>query len=665
MMEEVKELLGRLDFNAAAIVDDAYDQSPTPEDLRGAPWDRFFDDITELEEGRLRDLYGAARYDVARTTAELARDPLFVSTVWMHRGELGPSAEALFAGFLQGQSQKLEKLFKLDQLLTNDLNLPTRKMGRAADDELEKVQIIFLDLFLGPDNEPGAVERSIERVKRVVEKRRASPPIVFLMSESPHLSELAVKVRDNAELLGCQFRAVKKSELGDKAATLELMYDLIAAYPDSQRINGFILAWDTALTESRIRFLREIRTMDLADYANMQGLILEAEEQELGDYVVDLYDLYLHNIIEGHEQLIRTAKELNGIDWKVYPPAQFMPSDIVLDMMDGTLFHNEKRTELEAEIDGDPSKIRFGDVFLADAVPAKSPTAPPSAVGAQSDAAATAASGMSDSDAGAQAGPLPRTAGLQRAYMVMSQPCDLAREGVDVALLLRGKALPYEWKQHQGKRPLAKTPIMVSRDKKMAVDWSPLTPHTWETADIPKMLSENGVWRARRLRLAFALQLQRAFLDGTGRIGTQADLPARFDAGISVYFRKADGTAKRVLQKPAGSGDAACLVGRTKEKPLEWLILSDRAVAQIREAMAATPETDVPKHEKQKFADAAKSSAFKRALRGKLEIKRDGSIKPFKNTSFDTVEISTASKLSDGQQIGTTGSAVLIEIDVR
>ncbi len=648
MIEEVKQLLGQLDFNIAAIVDDAYDQVPIAEDLRAAPWDRFFDDINDEEEARLRELYGAAQYD-AKTTADLARDALFVNIVWSHRDEFGAKTIALFADFLQGQSQKLDRLQSLDQLLANDLKLPTQKLGRAADDKLENAQIIFLDLFLGPNDDAGAVDRSIERIKLVVDKRRANPPVVFLMSESPRLGDLAKDVRDKAELMGCQFRTIKKSDLANKDATLELIYDLIVGYPDSQRINTFILAWDSALADSRVRFLHEIRTMDLADYANMHGLILEAEEQELGDYVVDLYDLYLHNIIEGHEQLIRAAKQLNGIEWKNYPAAQFMPSDIVLHMMDGSLFHNERRTELEAEIDADPSDIRFGDVFLVK--PETSATVQPAGAGALA------------SEGGVQA---KQAAGEepQRAYMVMSQTCDLVREGVDVALLLRGKAVPYEWKQHEGKRSLEKTPIMISKEKKLAVDWSPLTPHTWETASIPGILAD-GVRRARRLRLAFALQLQRAFLDGTGRIGTQVDLPGHFEAGVSVYFRAADGKAKRMLQYAPGSGDAVCLVGRTKKKALEWLILSDRVVKEIREAMAAAPEEELPKHEKQKFVDAAKSPAFRRTLKGKLEISRETATKPFKGTSFDTVELTTTPKLSDGLQIGPTGPAVLIEVEVR
>lgn len=656
MIEEVKELLGKLNFSTAAIVDDAYDETPGPEDLAAGVWDRFFDDMTDVQEQRIKDGYGAAQYDQAATPAVLGRDSRFVDLVWSLRDELGDTGSAVFADFLQRRTAKREALENLNRLLADGLKLPTQTMGRAENSDLEKAHVIFLDLFLGADNDPEAVKRSIDRIRQVVEKRRANPPVVFLMSESPHLAQFAPDVRDKAELLGCQFRTIKKSVVADSNATLELIYDLIVGYPDSQKINAFILAWDAALTDSRADFLKKIRTIDLADYANMHGLILEAEEQKLGDYVVDLYDLYLHNIIEGHEQLIRAAKGLNSIDWTGYPPRQFMPSEAVIDMTDGSLFHNARRTDLEAEIDADPKAIRFGDVFLAPPEPVKAPAPEggPAVPGAEADQPAAA-------------GPPPQQ--TQLAYVVMSQPCDLARDGVETTLLLRGKAQKYEWKQHLGKKTKAvRTPIMKSGGENLAVDWSPLTPHTWEMASLPELLAGAGLKRARRMRLAFALQLQRQFLDGTGRIGTQADLPGDFEAAVSVYLRTEEGKAKRILQMPAGNRNAVCLAGRTKDRSLDWLLLSDEVVVAIVDAMRATPEQEIPRHERKKFADAIKKTyAFRRAMKGRLPIKRDGKqvSPPLANTEFDTVEISTVPRFTDGAEIGSTGAAILIDLDVR
>src|SRR5689334_18131290 len=129
-------------------------------------------------------------------------------------------------------------------------------------------------------------------------------------------------------------------------------------------MNDFVLSWNRALTDARAAFLKSIRTLDLADYANMQALILEVEDEPVGDYILDLYDLHLHNVLEGDKGLVRAAKAMNEIGWAEYPPAQFMPSPEAVAIMDGAIFHNQIRTEIEAEVDNDPKKARLGDVFL-------------------------------------------------------------------------------------------------------------------------------------------------------------------------------------------------------------------------------------------------------------------------------------------------------------
>src|SRR5262249_49999243 len=149
------------------------------------------------------------------------------------------------------------------------------------------------------------------------------------------------RLRDEAELLGCQFRMLRKNELGNAERIAERLYDLVLTYPDALKVNAFLLAWDAALNGSKAKVLKSIRTLDLADYANLQALVLEAEKEPVGDYVLDLYDLHLHHVLEGDEHLIRTAKLLNEINWDDYPPAQFMPSPELIEMMDGALFQNE------------------------------------------------------------------------------------------------------------------------------------------------------------------------------------------------------------------------------------------------------------------------------------------------------------------------------------
>ena len=109
----------------------------------------------------------------------------------------------------------------------------------------------YFSIFFSSTEDEGAVDRGIRRVREVIEKRRTRPPLVFLMSASSRLDEFAPKVRDEAELLGCQFRTIRKSELANGSTTLEQLYDLAVCYPDFQRLNLFVSEWEAALKNGR------------------------------------------------------------------------------------------------------------------------------------------------------------------------------------------------------------------------------------------------------------------------------------------------------------------------------------------------------------------------------------------------------------------------------
>jgi hypothetical protein len=553
-------------------------------------------------------------------------------------------------------------------ILRNDLSLPVRTVGRNFIPEIAQAQIIFLDLFLGSHEDSSAVERALGRVKDVVIKRRMAPPIVILMSASRRLTELGPTVRDGAELLGCQFRMMRKSELGDADATLEKMYELVISYPDSLRLNTFVEAWDKGLENARKEFLRTIRTLDLADYANMQALILDAEGQPVGDYVIDLYDLYLHNIIEGDKDLIRAAKGLNAIVWNEYPPAQFMPSVEGGDIMDGVIFHNEIRTETETELDTGSKLIRLGDVFLANAprdgapIPAVAVTEEHVRPGDQvSEATTVAQPEANDQHANAELVP---TAGLRHVFVVLSQACDLLHGDTDRALMLRGEAKPYDWKQHDNKKQVPRTPLMKSGGHKFVIEWDLLAPEAWPLDDLPRFLGERGYRLVRRFRTPFALQLQQEFIGRLGRVGTLAALPARYPAAVKIFIRNAQRRALLVAETGLGQEDAVCLVGRTKRNQLkEWLLLSERFLKQLREALL-TVAGDLSPLPRQ-LVDAIRDPKFYRRLKSGLQLAREkqrGS-RPFEEP-FNLVQVLTRPTLQAGMEMDNEYLPIVIEVEV-
>ena len=434
MIEQLKALFNRQRLSRVVVIDDAFDEEPHPNDIDDARWSRFFDDYAKAFEDQLKEDFGRDKFE-SMAPLSLARDPAFLKLVWDSKDQ-DPAALELFSEFEDTQRGKLARIEPLKSLLQEKLSLDYVTSGSQDALDFGDADIVFLDLFLGYTENDTAIDRGIARVKKIIADRRARPPSVVLMSESPRLDSMGSRVRDDAEILGCQFRLLRKSELLDEVTMIERLYDLVVSRPDAMRLNEFILSWDRALENARVTFLKSIRSLDLSDYANMQALILEAEGDPVGDYIIDLFDMHLHNVLEGDDELERTANEINTIEWAEYPPAQFMPSPEVIEIMDGAIFYNKVRTGIENEGHAEFSNARLGDVFLG-------PEPPPQTATTES----------------------PPAASARQAYVVISQACDLLHGNADRLLLLKGRLLPYSWKQHALKAQ-PRTPIMIHNDNR-------------------------------------------------------------------------------------------------------------------------------------------------------------------------------------------------------
>lgn len=631
MIDQLKSLLKERRFAHAVIIDDAYDDRPRPGDIGSPQWDRFFDDLNTEDEARLSAAYGAEKYEAADVSM-LSRDQQFVDLVWTSRAEIGAAAD-LFGEFEHKQGQKREQLAPLQALLGDQLELTCTTHGREDDIDLAKADLVFLDLFLGYLDDEDAIGRAVERVKAIMAQRRTNPPSIVLLSVSPRLEEVGPRLRDDGELLGCQFRMMKKAQLTDADFVVERLYELTVSYPDALRLNAFLLAWTKALDGAKTAFLRSIRTLDLRDYANMQELILEAEDELVGDYILDLYDLHLHNVLEGDKGLVLAAKALNKIDWTQYPPAQFMPSPEAVGIMDGALFHNQHRTSVEAEIENDPTRVRLGDVYLG-------PESAPAAGGQDA----------------------PTEEASQFAFVVMSQACDLQHGQTDRLILLRGRVRPYGWKQHDSKTQTPRTSIMMFGDRRLSVEWDLLAPETWLLADLVAK-GEAGFARVRRFRTPFALQLQQAFIGKLGRVGTLAALPGQYRAGVRVFLRDLAGKARLLAEAHIDADKAMCLVGRTQKNALkEWLLLSDGLLVDLRRTLREVPAEELPTGSQ--IATIRDDPAFYRRLKSGLLLNRSpkGS-KPFKDTGPDVIQIVTQKLWEPDGIADRSYNPILIEVD--
>jgi hypothetical protein len=344
-----------------------------------------------------------------------------------------------------------------------------------------------------------------------------------------------------------------------------------------------------------------------------------------------------------------------------------MPSAEAVDIMDGVIFHNESRTRAEAELDKDPKKLRLGDVFLAPLPPAPPLPVQPQAQAAPRAVPASDAPPVVQSQEGAeQADAAPAPIIISRhAFVVLSQACDLLHGDADRALLLRGKAKRYDWRQHDNKKQIPRTPLMKSDGSKFVVEWDLLAPETWALDEVPSRLAEGGYRLARRFRTPFALQLQQSFIARLGRVGTPAALPGRYPAAVKVFIKNAQRQGHLIAQARIDSEDAVCLVGRTKKNELkEWLLLSDKFLKTLREALIGNSANDMPP-QSQALIDAIGDPRFYRLLKSGLQLAREkpkGS-RPFQEP-FNLLQVLTRPTLQEGTPMDNSFLPIVIEVEL-
>ncbi len=627
MIDKVKALLKERNFSVAVIVDDAYDETPYAEDLAAAQWNSFFDDLSGVEEQKLRSVFGS-QYDEFNTT-ELIRNNGFIAKLWNVRAEILPAA-SIFASYEIDQAGKRAALDPLQNLLRDDLEMTCHTVGRDVPLSPLGAQVIFLDLFLGSADREEAVQNAASTIRELIKSTPTQPPSVILMSRSPQLLEIAPRLRDDAEILGCQFRVMSKSQLNDVATVAENIYELVVSHPDAVVLSQFMVAWSVALDRSKQAFMRSIRSLDLADYANVQALVLESEGEPLGDYALDLYDLHLHSLLEGEADLVAAAQRITTINWKNYPPAQFTPSPALTAITDGCFFHNQVRTD--SYLVADRNRMpRLGEIFLAPI--RKEDSADPTT-----------------------------EVGKRYAYVVLSQACDLQHGETDRLLLLRGEAKTHSWKEHKPASS-TRTPVMRVDNDTFSIDWDTVCPETWMMKELPKIL-DGGVRRVRTLRMPFALQLQQAFIGNLSRVGTLAVLPTRYGAAVRIFMRSSSERAILLTEASVDSERAVCLVGRTaKNNLMEWLLLSPAIKQQLREALNDVKEAEIPKGTPNLSTIRSDPEFFRMLGRGLL-VKRDKSSRPFKDVSeYDVIQIITSPRLENGGPMDQLYGPLVIEID--
>lgn len=557
-MKELKDLLVEAKVANALIVDDAYDAVPTATDLEAEAdeWTHFFDDLSGPERAALV----ASFPDYRNMSGEQMRaSNLFVEALWNNRAAISPRLlDPLFARYETDTALDLEHLNSLKSQL-EELGLKCQTVGREFEEQVAKVDLVFIDLFLTSAQRPQDIELSINGLARAISKRKASPPLVVLMSRSTRLTERRGEFKEKTRLFESAFRIIRKEDLQDPGALTRTVRRLASHYADSTKLAAFVDAWEESLAKAGERTTALIRKLGLAEIAQIHHLLLSTEGEPTGSYLVDVFDKVLQYEIEAEVSIISTAKALNDLKGEEYPPPFVPGANDLLELVHHSLFHNRARLALPGSSD---SILAFGDVLRRKAAPAKQ-------------------NGNAD-------GQLLEDFGVDDVLLALTPACDLQRTGVKRVLLLKGSlreltAADWTYKDE------AKTPVCDLADgTRKWIKWDLKHIETLSHGQLGQMLNgEQADFEViARLNESHALELQQRLLSSMGRIGLVAPMPATFSLIVEAYLPDTQGALVR-LDIPGLNDGGVCYVGRSAEgKPVERLSLTEGAcdaIAQILE----------------------------------------------------------------------------------
>lgn len=556
----LQKLLADQQLTSALIVDDGYDEVPRAEDLQADEdsWSIFIADVGD----DLSILVEAFPGFEGLEAHQLRQSNEFVAAAWKIRDKLRPSLwKPLFEAYEQATRSDRTFLQKLEDGL-KVLGVTPIPSGRDVPKEGRAAGIIFADLFLGAAQQPGDIERSLERLKALQKGREANPPLVILMSRSDLLEDKKAEFRDKANLLGAMFRVYQKTDLIDGANLERALERLVLHRPDAVRVAAFLDSWRNGLEKASERFLTGIRRLDLSDYAQVRDILLTFEGQPLGSYLLDVFDRILAHEIEGDATTIKTAEELNKIDPAAYPAPHIAGSTDLQDLVYRTIWQNPKRLGVKTTIANIP--VGFGDVFIRRSILEQS-------------------SGDSNVE--------------PDAFVVLTPACDLVREnGTKRILVLAGQFASLTPKTWTYKGGVLKTPIVILPDnRRLWIRWDVKDIRTMTAAEITTLIGDSGTHKVLlRLRESHALELQQRLLTDMGRVGLVAQMPATFAVNVSAYYVGPDkGLLPISLPKTAVWG-GVCYVGRDDQGGEKTnLVLTEPAIDELLKAISEIADDTV------------------------------------------------------------------------
>lgn len=583
----LSELLAERRIQVALIVDDVYDAVPTATDIDpgSEAWANFNDDLTPEQRALIIEVYPAAasiRFD------ECVADDRYVAAVWQLRDALGELTAPLFEAYTADQATD-ENYVRVVKERLEALGLAVATAGRNFAEALRDADLVVIDLFFGKAQDPASLDESKKRLRDALQPRLANPPLVILMSRSSRLESKRDEFRDDVGLLDSGFRILKKEDL-ENTNRLELQLERLAENSaDSHALARLFHAIEIGVMQGAERTLRLLRKLRLSDVGQIQQLLLDAERQPVGSYLVDVFDRVLQHEIEREVGIIDAALALNGFSAVKYPPPYVSGSADLQELVQRLLTQNENRLRLPGSVN---AFVAFGDLLRM----------------------------TPEADAERLQREILVDLTFENVLLVLTPACDLQRGVAPRILLLVGTVKPLavkDWSYGDDVR----TPAIRIDGEMRWVKWNLKHIDTVSHSQLEKAFESGDVRLVGRLREGHALELQQRVLAGLGRIGQMAALPGTFPVELELFYPDIEGRLKSLDVQALADG-AVCFVGREENGgAMLRLVMTEVICDGVLSALASVAEDQVAQHARLAFKHVKSTPDLRRLMVQGLDLK--------------------------------------------
>jgi hypothetical protein len=540
------ENLRRRSIKAIALIDDAYD-IPAAAEITEDQLDTFWASIENKRATNYEDIRQEfdefnSKFFEGKIAQRHDLDQDFVLQLWQRRDTLTAMQEAvgqLFSSKL-AKSQQLERIYSIleKQLKVNGdgtVEIRTLRSDNDVVTQLDGVEIVFLDYFMGPDNDEKLAARSVERAREIAEQIYARYadrrlPLIILMSSSPSVEKQQDKFRRESKWLNGLFYCVTKTDLEDPDKIAINLGTWIERLEHGTKIQQFVHTIERSLQTTIGAFVESVKNLSLEDYAYIQNLSLAPDGQPLGEYMLWLFSAYLGRVIfEANDDVRKQQESLDRLSFDRLPLNQLMPSRDLIEMYDSALFRKP-----------------IGDI-------SKHPTL----------VSAEGTTGTENSEK--QAAPLPYLRlGLlfvkddsKNVMMVLNPDCDLAStpdgrrpDPIPPVLLIHGSL--YEVKNYASTVREPKTDFFTYREKPFHIQWEVKRVVFCAYAEVLGKLRAQGYEPYALLRLPYALQVQRAYAAHFTSIGLPVAPPISHEVAVEILSRGPDNKTNALAEPEPG-----------------------------------------------------------------------------------------------------------------